>query len=181
MKKILIISLALLAGCAPWVQVGGPFQSTPNNFSVELPEGWMRLNTNDYLLTTRDGVLLQNIRIIRHYIDQPLVRTKKSFEKGMLPQEIAEVIVDDLSSTPELLNFEVMENSPAEIAGIPGFRLVFGHKSKDGLRFKNIRYGFMADDWVYSLEYSAAARYYFEKDLGTFERVVSSFRLVETA
>jgi len=61
MKRYLVILLLLITGCAPWVKVGGLYKSPPHNFSVELPNGWMRLNTGDRLYITRDGVLLQNI------------------------------------------------------------------------------------------------------------------------
>jgi hypothetical protein len=141
----------------------------------------MRLNKSESLLTTRDGILLQNIHIRRQYIEKPFLHTKRSFEKGMLPQEVAEVILDDLSSNPQILNFEIVENAPAEIAENPGFRFVFTHQSKDGLRFKSVFYGFMANEWVYTIEYTAPQRYYFDKDLETFEKVVKSFRLIQAA
>ena len=54
--------LAGIAGCVtgPWSQVGGLFNPTPLNFSVDLPQGWMKSNASkDLLLITRDGMLLQ--------------------------------------------------------------------------------------------------------------------------
>jgi hypothetical protein len=178
MKRLwMVAGLLLLAGCATWVAVGGPYESTSGRFAVELPQGWMRLNTGEYVLITRDGLMLQNIRIQRYLVDQPLQHTKKSFEKGMLPQEIAEVIVDDLSGTPQMLNFEVVENVPVDIGGNPGFRIVFTHNNKDGLKFRSVFCGFMKHEWVYNIQYSAAQRHYFEKDMETFQDVVVSFRL----
>lgn len=180
MKRYLLILLTLVAGCAPWVKVGGLYTSKPHNFSVELPDGWMRFNTPDRLYITRDGVLLQNIIIERLNIEKPLEHTKKKFSKDMLPQEVAELVLDNISSDPTVLGFEVIENIPARISGSPGFKVVFTYKNKDGLRLKSILYGLIVDEYFYGIRYTAARRYYFDKDLKTFEKVFASFRLIKT-
>jgi len=72
--------LAGIAGCVtgPWSQVGGLFNSTPLNFSVDLPQGWMKSNASkDLLLITRDGMLLQRIGVSRLDINKELQNTKK--------------------------------------------------------------------------------------------------------
>lgn len=181
MKRFLLILLLFVAGCAPWAKVGGLYTSKPHNFSVELPAGWMKFNTRERLYTTRDGVLLQNIIIERLNIEKPLEHTKKKFSKDMLPQEVAEVILDNISSDQTVLNFEVIENIPARISGFPGFKVVFTYKNKDGLRLKSILYGFIDNEWFYGIRYTAALRYYFDKDRKTFEKVFESFRLIKTA
>lgn len=180
MKRFLLILLLFIAGCAPWAQVGGVYTSKPHNFSVELPNGWMKFNTRELLYTTRDGVLLQNIIIERVNIEKPLKHTKKKFAKGMLPQEAAGVVLDNISSDETVLNFEVIENIPARISGFPGFEVVFTYKNKNGLRLKSILYGFIVDEWFYVIRYTAAHRYYFDKDLETFRRVFESFKLIKT-
>jgi len=181
MKKLLYIALIFLAGCAPWIQVGGLYKNESHNFSVELPQGWMKLNAEEYLLITRDGVLLQNIQIVRHKIEDPLKHTKKKFSKGMLPQETAEVILDNIASNQNILNLEVIENTPTTINGMPGFKAIYTHKNKDGLKLKSIYYGFIVGDWFYGLNYNAAQQYYFDKDIQIFEKVVESFKLIKTA
>jgi hypothetical protein len=179
-RLLLIIFLLLIIGCAPWMQAGGLYTLESQNFSVELPKGWMRLNTKEYLLVTRDGILLQNIFIKRIRIDKPLKHTKKKLNKKMLPQEAAEVIIDDIASTPFVLNFKLIENSPARISGIPGFKLVYTYKNRDGLRLKSIYYGFINSEWFYSISYTAPLRYYFDRDFETFKKVFESFRLIKT-
>lgn len=86
------------AGCAPWMRVGGLYESKADNFSVELPEGWMRKGMARYLLVTTDGVLLQNIVIEWTNVDEELGHTKKKFKKGMLAQELIQVVTDSISS-----------------------------------------------------------------------------------
>jgi hypothetical protein len=181
MKRILLFILMLAIGCAPWVQVGGIYKTESHNYSVELPQGWMRWNQGDDLIITRDGVLLQNIQIVRPNIKDPLKHTKKKFSNGMLPQEAAEVILDNIASDQAVLGFQLIENTPIKIGGFSGFRAVYTYKNKDGLKIKSIYCGFMADTWFYGLNYNAAERYYFDKDIQTFEKVLESFKLTKTA
>ena len=178
-KRFLLVILIFLAGCAPWMKVGGAYKDTESNFSVELPQGWMRLNTTKYLLITRDGPILQRIIIERDNIDEPLKYTKKKLHENMLPQEVAEVIIDDISSSGALLNFDLIENVPVTICGRSGFKIVFTHKNREGLNFKSIHSGFMARKYVYSIRYTAPIRHYFQKDIDTFEKVLGSFELLE--
>ena len=40
----LFIVCLMLAGCATWVDVGGQYEMSSQNFSIDLPEGWRRYN-----------------------------------------------------------------------------------------------------------------------------------------
>ena len=56
----LLLGIGLLAGgCVtlPWQPTAGLYSSPAENFAVELPQGWMRLNSNEDLLITRDGTV----------------------------------------------------------------------------------------------------------------------------
>jgi hypothetical protein len=181
MRRLIAILLFLLVGCAPWTQVGGLYRSESHNFSVDLPQGWMQWNKGDDLLITRDGALLQNIQILRLNIDKPLKYTKKKFSKGMLPPEIAETILDDLATSQSILNLNLLENSPLKIGGFDGFKIVYTYKTKDNLKMESIYCGFMLGDWLYGINYNAAQRYYFDKDVQTFQRVLESFKVIKAA
>ena len=168
-----------LAGCAPFTAIGGKLALSHQGFEVDLPQGWYQAReVGDALLVTRDGLLLQFIRIERVSVEQELPHTKKKLTRGMQAQEGAELEVDELRSSPEVFNFELIENIPTTVGGKPGFRLLYSWKTKDGLRLKRIHYGFLNGKWAYRLIYQAAARYYFDRDLATFERVRESFRLL---
>ncbi len=177
MKKVVLILLIFAVGCAPWMRVGGTYTSAYNDYSVELPEQWMRLNTKEYLLITRDGVMLQHILIERIHVNDALKHTKKQFRHGMLPHEAAEVLLDNKRTNPDILNLKVIRNVPTRVGGFPGFKAVYSHKNKDGLKFRTVFYGFMADEEFFGISYTAAKRHYYGKDLETFEKVVKSFRL----
>jgi len=176
----IILIFVFAAGCAPWTQVGGLYKNENDNFTVDLPQDWMKSNQEKHLFITRDGVLLQNIQIVRLKLEEPLKHTKKKFSRGMLPQEAAETILDDIASNLNHLNVEIIENLPVTISGMPGFKATYTYKNKDDLKLKSIYYGFIAGDWFFGINYNAPQRYYFDKDIKTFEKVIESFRLIKS-
>ncbi len=185
MKKfllVLMITLAGAAGCGPWQVTGGPYTSSRNNFKVELPKGWARQNTSEYVYMTRDGFPLQAIYIARARVDEyELKYTKKKLAKGMLPQELAEVLLDNMSSNPAMNNLEVKENAPAKVGGVHAAKIVVVFRNKDRLKIKTVTYRFIQDEWLYTISYTAPLRYYFDRDVKAFEKIVSSFRLLESS
>ena len=177
---VLMFLLGALGGCAPWVQVEGPYRMDAQGFEVNLPAGWRQATfVRDSLLLTRDGVSLQYIRIERVGVGQDLKYTKKKFAKGTSPQEVAEVELDEVRSDQRTRSVELVENTPFQVAGLPGFKLAYTFKAMNGLTLKRVHYGVLVRDWVYRIQYQAPARYYFEKDLATFERIRESFKLTD--
>jgi hypothetical protein len=96
----------------------------------------------------------------------------------MLPQETAQVILDEITSDRAVLNFQILENFPAAVNGYEGFRLLFTYKVRGGPQFKTLYYGFLQGDWFYSLRYNAADSRYSDGDVETFRRVLESFRIM---
>lgn len=180
MKKLLLLFILFLPACALWTQGGGLYESPSHNFSVDIPQSWMRLKTDKYLFITKDGPFLQYVLVQQRPVGRPFKHTRKKFNKGMLPLEAAEVIIDEIDSDQLLLNFQVIENIPAKINGYDGFRLVYAYKDKDGLELKTIYYGFITGEWFYNIRYTAANRHYFEKDIETFGKILNSFRLLKS-
>ena len=164
--------------------VGGLYQDNFGNFSVELPDKWRAFNisgpgiTRD-LLISKDGFYLQYIHIDRRNIEISFEKTEEKIKKGMPLQEISEVVLDEIRSDQTVLNFEIVENVPVKINGIPGFKVVFTYKNADGLRLKSIYYGLLHEEMFYTFRYNAALRHYFEKELKTFEEILKSFKLIK--
>jgi len=96
----------------------------------------------------------------------------------MMPEEAAEVIVNEILADSNIRNFSVTENIPAQIAGNRGFRMGFVYTDADGYVFKTIYYGFIKDGTFYNIRYAATQEDFFQNDLKTFENVFNSFRLV---
>jgi hypothetical protein len=141
--------------------------------------GWMadRFSTRPIVLF---GSFLQYVLVQQRPVGKPFKHTRKRFNKGMLPLETAEVILDEIGSDQLLLNFQVIENIPAKMNGHDGFRLVYTYKDKDGLELKTIYYGFITGEWFYNIRYTAAKRHYFEKDIETFGKILNSFKLLKS-
>jgi hypothetical protein len=180
LRTLALVAWLSLGGCVslPWHPAAGPYVSDEENFSVELPQGWMRLNAERDLLITRDGLLLQHVLIERVHVDRPLKNTKKMLTRGMQPQALAEVILDNITSSEHILDVRVKENRPVPIGPHRGFKLVYAHRDKNGLRFRSVQHGFLAGDVFYGIRYTAAERYYFARDLPTFEQLLATFRLI---
>jgi len=178
---LLLTTLFVATGCvtAPWVPTDGTYTSVVDQYSIELPQGWMRWTQSEdtRLVVTRDGVLLQLIAIERFRVGEPLKHTKKKLAKGMMPQEAAEVVLDNFSSNKDISGVEIKDNRPITISGKPGFWAVFTYKTKDDLKLKVVYCGVLDGESFYGIRYSAAQRHYFDKDLKTFETVLRSFRL----
>lgn len=185
MKARLIFFLVLcltVSGCATWANVGGRCDMRSQNFTVDLPDGWHRYSpVTNKVIITKQGMSLQRIIIFRTPIDQKLPFTQKKISTDMLPQEVAEIVIDNLKSNPNVSNVDLVENDPISINGQPGFKIVYTFQTQEGLANKGVFYGLLTGGMLYKLVYEAPQRYYFEKDRQTFESVMVSFRLAQTS
>ncbi|MBI5142765.1 MAG: hypothetical protein HZA20_11345 [Nitrospirae bacterium] len=176
MKKLIIVLVTFIAGCAVWQQTGGPF--TGAGYTLDLPQGWMATKNPKHMYITKDGLPLQQIYMFTGDITEMGKGAKKTLKKGMLPQEVAEFFLDVFRSDKSLGQFTVIENAPAQLAGKDGFKLVNTYKS-NAVRYREIYYGLLEGNTFYAISYNAPVRYYFDKDAAAFEEIVKSFRLVE--
>ena len=184
-KSLWTLAAILTTACASgprWVAAGGTYMPPSSRYTMQLPQGWKRLEGQDWLLTSRDGPFLQSLSVRIIEVDKPLGKsTKKVLARGMLPQEAAEVIQDAIASSPGMQGMKLLENAPAELDGRPGFKLVVGYKDEDGLKMKAVVYGVLVGDSLYQLTYRAPERYYFQQDLATAEQMRATFRIAQPA
>ena len=183
MKKLLtlLICLVFIFSCATAAKDRSLKKLPDADFSVKIPDGWWKPEyTNKYFIT-KDGAFLQYVLIQQRPLDKTFRNTKKKIRSGMLPQEAAGIIIDELSSDRNLMNFKLIENAPVTVDGHPGFKILFIYKDKKGSEFKTLYYGFISGDSFYNLRYCAATRDYFDKDLADFEQIISSFKLINKA
>lgn len=172
----------LICGCAAWQLVPNPRQWRYAEFEAMLPAEWMKFSSPvDVLFLTNDGEQLQNIRIFRYKIDkkEKLPISKKTFTDAILPQEISELIVNEMSLDDNKQKLRIIENTPVNIDGKDGFKLEYVFNTKDNLKLKSILYGFKKEKFIYLIQYQAAEQYYFAKDLTVFKDFVNSFKILK--
>ncbi len=147
-------------------------------FQAVVPEGWREIpNEEAMLFMTRDGGYKQFVLIRERPVAEPFRFTQRVLTAQMEPAEAAALVVQELSADTQIRDFQLLENTPATIAGHPGFRLTFTYADADGFVFKSIYCGFIRGETFYTIRYGATREDYFAKDLKTFEEVMQSFRL----
>ena len=181
MKKFwfLFIAVFLIGGCASSAYKRSLEDLPKHDFTVEIPGGWWKPQHINRYIITKDGAFKQYVLIQQRPIDRPFKKTQKKLRKGMLPLESAKIILDEIAADRNILNFEIVENSPATIDGHAGFKILFSYRNKKGSEYKTLYYGFIKDDSFFNLRYAAAARHYYDKDLADFMRILHSFKLVK--
>jgi hypothetical protein len=153
-------------------------------FEVVPPPAWMRLNARDEtLVLTRDGTPLQRIVVGSSEVGKPIGigASKRPVQAGMSPQELAELVIDDIRASESLTAIQVLENAPATLAGRSGFRVVASFHDGRGLPRRIALYGLVDGARLYEVFYVAPERHYFARDLPVFEELARSFRLREPA
>lgn len=177
----LLAFLFLLAGCTHWSQVEarGEMHSVSNLYTIKLPPHWWRYTPDTSpLVLTRDGLALQQISLQNDRVSRrDFEFTERKLASEMLPQEAAEVVLDDLRSSTAISDLDVLENGPTTISGAPGFKLVYTYHTFEGLPKKAVRYGILWKKQFYDLLYTAPARHYFDEHLGDFENMVASMNI----
>ena len=181
MKKILLlfISLGLIFGCASAANKRSLKGLPKSDFSVEIPAGWWKPQYVNKYLITKDGPFLQYVLIQQRPIERPFKNTKKKLRKRMLPLESARIIIDEIASDRNIMNFKVLENSPAVIDRHAGFKILFTYKNKKGFAYKTLYYGFISGNSFFNLRYSAGIQDYYDNGIADFKQMLTSFKLVK--
>ena len=180
MNKLIIpiISLCLIAGCVSAAYKRSLKDLPEHDFSVEIPDGWYKPKYEKrYLITKEEKATLLYVFIQQRPLDRSFKNTKKKLKKRMLPLESAGIILDELASDRRIMNFKVLQNTPAMIDGHAGFKILFTHRNKKGFKYKTLYYGFISGNSFYNLRYSAGIPDYFDKGIPDFKQILSSFKL----
>lgn len=183
MRLAALASGLALAACATpkppaWLPADGAYVAAHAGFEVRAPSGWMRRNLppeREVLVVTRDGTPLQRIAAGSTEVGKTVGASKRTVSTGMSPQELGELVLDDIASSQA--DLQVVENAPATLSGRNGFRVRATYRNQNGLGIEVAIYGLLEQGRFYWLVYSAPRRRYFQLDLATFEEVVASFRL----
>jgi hypothetical protein len=177
----LVLTLLLLSGCATtWVKVddsGRNYRS--EHYSVTLPTGWLRLESDNTLILSRDGILLQIISIQYRPHENTFEKIEKDSSVTMLPSELAQLTIAELKASQDdgLPSLEILSNTPVELAGYTGFDIHLRYKTDAGLRMDVEMRGVVDESGFYLLKYSAPTLHYFERDRQTYKTLTESLQL----
>jgi len=186
--QILKLSAALalllaLAGCQIWQAGGVTAKSKDGLASVSVPAGWvftpaMPAGKSD-LLATKDGALLQRMTLNHHEIKEPLPNSKRTLDGKQSAYELAEAVADDLRANREMLALKLLENTPVDLGGHAGFRIIveYGVADPQGLKIREAHYGCIVGGRLYDLSFAAPARHYFERDLAAFDAAAKTLQI----
>lgn len=172
----LIAMALLLSACATAWKPAPPTLKTAR-WSVTAPSEWMYFSTSAYEMLSKDGPYLQYILIQERPLAREFKHTRQKLEAAMLPDEAAQVIVNNMSADPQIKNFQLLRTEPAMIGGHMGFKLEYTYLDQQNVPIKSIYYGVILPRLFFNLRYTAAHRFYFSKDLDTFDQVCQSVRL----
>lgn len=172
-----VAAMLLLTACAgPWKTV--PADLSAPQWSITPPKGWMHLSMPESQMLSKNGPYLEYILIQSRPLTQGFRFTRQELNTGMLPHEAAGLILDNLRSDPLIGSFQLLSSEPATVAGRSGFKLTYSYRDQVGVETKTIYYGAILTDQFFNIRYTAAQRYYFDKELPAFNEVLSSLRLV---
>lgn len=182
--KACLLLATLITGCATaptWEQsVGSEYSDPEAGYAITLPSGWAWIKYNDKspLLATHDGPDLQAIRVFYREHDKAFPAIDEKSSPDMMPREAAELFVADLRRERGVGTIDVVDNIPADIGGVSGFRLELAWRSEGGLRYRAIAYGCVTSRGLYVISYNAPVLHYYEKNVGPFESSVHTFRFL---
>lgn len=179
MKKVLWVTLFLFAAsCVACTHTGSIYKSGSYSFTIDVPEGWRKID-RPYLYITKEGGYLQHIMVQNRFIGKSFRYTKKKMRREMLPEEAAQIIIDEYASDQNIGNLKVLDNAPVEINGLDGFKIFLTYMGPKGHEFHTLYYGFIKADTFFNLRFTAGSRQYFQKDIETFKRMLNSFRVIK--
>ncbi|MEE9496533.1 MAG: hypothetical protein V3V39_08400 [Desulfobacterales bacterium] len=180
MKKFFWIILFLFAaGGMACTHTGGLSKPASYSFTIDIPEGWRKIDNNRYLFVTKESPFLQYIMVQNRPIGRSFRNTKKKIQKEMLPEEAAQIIIDELVSDQNLVNLRILDNTPASIKNYEGFKILYTYSDSEDQAYKTLYYGFIKEDTFFNLRFTAAARIYFERDIGSFRNILNSFQIIK--
>ncbi len=181
-RVLLTLIVVWLASCAvtQWERVEEVNRNYEGaHFSCSLPEGWLRLASEDRLVLSRDGPDLQRIIIAFRPHENAFENLQKESSPLMLPSELAELTIAELRRSQDegLPSLEILSNEPVDIAGHLGFGLHLVYRTESGLRIEMLLRGFVDDQGLYLAVYRAPMLHYFDRDRYVFDALTASLRV----
>lgn len=165
---------------------GQRFEHKASGYSIQFPAGWryQKMPFGDECLATRDGPFLQAVYVDYRKHRKAFPGLKKDATPEMMPQELAEKLVADITASRGLQNMRVLSDEPTELAGLPAFRLHLAYRTAvdaGSVRYEEIVVGANSPQGIFVVHYRAPVLHYFTRDLVAYEQALSSFTIAAPA
>lgn len=177
---LLILICASLTGCQTWnyITKEEPAPVPESTAMVTLPIGWTQaVVVRDRVMATRDGIGIQFIEVIHGKAEKVFKDTDVTFKEDASPEDAAKSVVSYLKASAGFVEVDVLENTPARLAGEDAFKLHLTFKNEKGVRFERLVYGFVRDEQLLMASYQAPNLHFFERDLSTFEETLKTISI----
>lgn len=185
LSMLVVLGLATATAQA-WkiVEAGAPFTHKASGYSVQFPPGWKysKLWFSDESGASRDGPSLQTIFVDFRSHKSAFRALKQKSSATMLPQDLAQTLVADMTKERGLENVTTISDEPTMLAGRPGFRLMFEYKApvqRGAVRLREIVVGTVNDRGLYLVGFRAPVLHYFDRDVAMFETALQSFAIAD--
>ena len=185
-----VILVLCLSGCIPrqakYAPTGAHEILSTDQIEAEWPLEWMTFRPAEkdeeankegtLLVLSQDGFALHTIQLTKRPIEPEFKHTQKKLSAGMLPQEVAEVVLDNVRANPDIVDLHVVENGPAVLIGTQGFKLNFTYRVKSGLLRQTAIYGCLDRGMLVTISLDAPKQHYFQHHLPALEKAKDSLR-----
>ena len=148
-------------------------------FIVTSPLGWVESDTLHTMCLYRHRAGIENICVDNMALGDAL--RARGMTPDADPMQIGEVATSVIKADDRFADMAVTSLVPARIAGRNGFRAELTSRLKLGgshIRERHVVYGMTGGQGAYLLRFDAPAIYYFDRYLGEFEAVVTTFRFL---
>jgi len=180
LAALVLLGVAATATAGTKVAVQGePFQSKSGGYAIEFPAGWKCAGSGKDSNASRDGYGLDAISVEVRKHKNAFRAIKKGSSEQALPQELAELLVDDIKAQGGNEGIEVLASEPAELGGRPAFRLHLRTRvviDVGALDYEQIIVGTATPDGLVLVAYRAPSLHYFAAHRQDFETALASFR-----
>jgi hypothetical protein len=179
---VLMAVAGLLAGCARYTLVEPRPRTNADIYTVDPQTRWSSVTDGKWEVWTVDGPGLEAIQFLRGLADgEPLFRAadaqkRMTFRTTMSPSELAELLVDGLTSTGAQ-NVTVTNLGPQKFGSVDGFRCELTFMTKTGLAKQGMAAGSIVKDQLYVVLYTGAKLHYYQAHRNDAEKIVQSIRM----
>jgi len=182
LKKLSLLPMFLLltACVGQWSQIKQDSLVHKNDrYQMTLPVEWMKIQVDDALLVTKDGLRIQRMSIMAKDHKNAFSHIKKSSSVDLLPSELADRFIADFKKENEddLPSFKVISNQLCQVDGQKGFALQYVFKNADGLLYQGETQGFVTDKGFYAITYLAPKQFFYARDYAVYQQALAKFEV----